>query len=53
MHKDLEALKCLQYSILEKWNSFGVLDLSSPDLVKKTFRDSLSGYGWVDRWIGG
>jgi hypothetical protein len=47
MHKDLEALKRLQYSILEKWNSFGVLDLSSPNLVKEASRDSLSGYGWV------
>jgi hypothetical protein len=53
MHKDLETLKRLQYSILEKWNSFGVLVLSSPNLVKEAYRDNLSGYGWVDGWIGG
>jgi hypothetical protein len=47
MHKDLEALKRLQYSILEKWNSFGILDLSSPNLAKEAFRHNLAGYGWV------
>jgi hypothetical protein len=43
----LEALKHLEYSILEKWNSFGILDLSSPNFAKEAFRDGLVGYGLV------
>jgi hypothetical protein len=43
MHKDLEALKSLQYSILEK--CFGVLDFSFPNLAKEASRDNLQAMG--------